>query len=127
MPRTKQRVLTLLKLLTLLLFKEFTESKHLVFLFLFLQFSLLGVCMSLYNMQVLRARHGMLTLHEHLVPPLFCKGVRGFQAFVPFIFVLSFSLFQIYLVSLNNALLISHMRFLYWTYNIFGVFCIGLV
>ena len=65
----------------------------------------------------MHARQGMLTLHEHLIPLLFCKGVRGFQVFVPFVFVLSFSLFQIYLVSLDYALLISHMGILRWTHD----------
>ena len=44
----------------------------------------------------------MLTLHEHLIPLMFCKGVRGFQAFVLFLF------------SLDYALLISHMGILHW-------------
>ena len=65
--------------------------------------------------RVLCARQGMLTLHEDMIPLLFCKGVRGFQAFVLFVYVLSFSLFQICLVSLDYALLISHMGIRHWT------------
>ena len=57
----------------------------------------------------------MLTLHGHLIRLLFCKEVSGFQAFVPFAFVLFFSLFQICLVSLDYALLISHTGILHWT------------
>ena len=36
----------------------------------------------------LRARHWKLM--EHLIPLLYCKGVREYQAFVPFVFVSSF-------------------------------------
>ena len=67
--------------------------------------------------RVLRARQEMLTLLEHLIPLMFCKGVRGFQTFVLFVFVLSFSLFQICLVSLDYELLISLMVTLQWTWN----------
>ena len=56
---------------------------------------------------VLRASHGMLNLPEHLIHSLFCKGVRGFQTFVSFLFVLSLSLFLIRIVSLNYAILNS--------------------
>ena len=59
--------------------------------------------------RVLRARQGMLTLHEHLIPLLFCKGDRGFKAFVLFVYVLSIGLFLIFLTSLDYALLISRM------------------
>ena len=37
------------------------------------------------------------------------KGVRDFQAFVIFVYILSFSLFRICLVSLDYALLISRV------------------
>ena len=57
-------------------------------------------------------RQVMLTLHEHLITLLFCKGVRGFQAFVPFVLVLSFSSFQICLVFLDYALLNAHIGIL---------------
>ena len=67
--------------------------------------------------RVLCARQRMLTLHEHLIPLLFCKGVREFHAFVPFVYVLSFNLFEICLVSLDYALLISRMGTLHWTYK----------
>ena len=60
----------------------------------------------------------MLTIHEHLIPLLFCKGVRGFQALVPFVYVLPFSLFQIFLVSLVYAILISRMGILHWTNSV---------
>ena len=66
--------------------------------------------------RVLRARNGMLTLHENLIPLLFLKGVRGFHAFVRFVFVLSFSLSEIVL-SLNYALLISHIGILHWNFR----------
>ena len=48
-------------------------------------------------------------------PTLSCKEVRGFQAFVPLDFVLSFGLFQICLVTLDLALLMSHMCILHLT------------
>ena len=35
---------------------------------------------------MLRAGQGMLTLPKDLIQHLFCKDVRGFQAFVPFIY-----------------------------------------
>ena len=71
-------------------------------------------------------------IHEHLITFLFCKGVRGFQVFVTFVFFLSFSLFQICLVSLDYALLIPRMGILQWTcisykmkyVKVFGNFCI---
>ena len=62
---------------------------------------------------MLCARQGMLTLPAHLIPLLFCKGVRGFQTFVLFVYVLPLSLFQICLVSLDYTLLISHMGILH--------------
>ena len=65
--------------------------------------------------RVLRTRQGTFTLHEHLIPLLFCTGVRWFQAFVRFVYVLSFGLFQICLVSLDYAILIPHMSILHWT------------
>ena len=65
--------------------------------------------------RVLHATRGMITLHEHLIPLLFCEGVCGLQAFVRFVYVLSLSLFHICLVSLNYALLVSHMGILHWT------------
>ena len=49
---------------------------------------------------VLRERSVMLTFNVHLITLLICKGVHVFQFFVPFVFVLSFSLFQICLVSM---------------------------
>ena len=68
-------------------------------------------CYSLRTPQwVLHTRQEMLTLLEHLIPLLFCKGVCGFQAFVPFVFVLSFSF-----VFLDYAILISHMGILHWS------------
>ena len=66
--------------------------------------------------RLLCAWQRLLTLHENLIPLLFCKGVRAFQSFVTFLFVLSFSLFQIYLISLGNVLLKSHLGVLHWTY-----------
>ena len=57
--------------------------------------------------RVLSERQMMLCLHE--------QGVRVFQAFVRFVFVFSFSLFQICVVSLDYALLISHIGILHWT------------
>ena len=48
-------------------------------------------------------------------PTLFCKGVHGFKAFVSSIFVLSFSSFQMCLVSLDSSLAISHIGILNWT------------
>ena len=48
-----------------------------------------------------------------LISVLFWKGIRGFQFSV---FVLSFSLFQICLVSFDYANLVSHMGFLHWTH-----------
>ena len=50
-----------------------------------------------------------------MIPLLFCKEVGGYQAFVLFVFVLSFSLFQICLVSLDYPLLIAHVGILHWT------------
>ena len=58
-----------------------------------------------------RARQGILTLQVHLIPLPFCKRVRGFQQSVPFVFVLSFNLFQICLISLNYVLLISYIGY----------------
>ena len=66
--------------------------------------------------RVMRERRGMLILLEHPILFLFCKGVRGFQAFVPFVFVLSSSLFQICLFFLGYALLVSRMGILHWTF-----------
>ena len=61
--------------------------------------------------RMIRARQVMINYSY------FAKGVRGFQAFVPFVLVLSFSLFQICLVCLDNAILISQMGILLWTRN----------
>ena len=69
---------------------------------------------------VLRAKQGRLTLLEHLIPLLFCKGILGFQTFVYFVFILSFILFQICLVSFNYAFSVSHMGFLHWNYYFVG-------
>ena len=56
----------------------------------------------------------MFLLRLNQYPKL--KGVRRFQTFVPFVFVFSFSLFQVCLVSLDYALLISGMGILHLTY-----------
>ena len=72
--------------------------------------------------RMLRARHRALTFHEHQIPRLFCKGVRGFQAFVPFVDILSFGLFQVRLFSLNYGLLISLMGILHRTCHSWNYF-----
>ena len=62
----------------------------------------------------------MLTPLGLLNPCLFWKEAPVVQTFVLFVFVLTFSLFQICLVSWDYALLISHMRILHWIFTMFG-------
>ena len=44
--------------------------------------------------RLLRAWQVMLTFHGHLTPLLFCEGVRGFQTFLPCVYVLSLICFK---------------------------------
>ena len=64
--------------------------------------------------RVLRTGHGMLIFSEQLIPLLFCKKkIVDSKPF--FVFVLSFSWFQIWFVSLDFALLFSYIGILYRT------------
>ena len=64
--------------------------------------------------RVPQTRQGMLNITEHLIPLLFCEGVRRIQAFALLCFVLSLILFQICFVSLDY-LIISHMYIFHLT------------